>query len=69
MLMTLLAVAVQVPSPVASEARGTPTARTTERTGSYSPDGSQTCQGRKTSAIRTAATSTIASTTQLMTVP
>ncbi len=49
--------------------RRIPLASTTPLIISYSPPGNQSCQGRNTSAIRIAATSTIARTTQLITVP
>jgi hypothetical protein len=65
----LLVVAVAASSPVTPECSSRPSMTTCARSPSYTPAGSQSCQGRNTSKMRVAATSTNAITVQLMTVP
>ena len=65
----LFVVATAGSIPVTPEARVKPRRATIPPRNPWTPSGSQRCHGRKTSAMRTAATRTMASTTQLMTVP
>ena len=59
----------QTSSAPGSVASGTPTQRTVASIGSNTPAGSHACQSRKGSAMRAAATSTMARTAQLKTRP
>ena len=63
-----VAVAVSGGNPVTLPPRSSPIHEMSDTIAAYRPDVSHSCQGRKTSVIRAAAKSTIARTTQLMTV-